>query len=215
MGHPFLVSAMGTVRGLGIRFVDEGGRSGFGLGRLGLDADGDDEVVGRGGADVLEAVEDVGGGEDDVAGAGGLGDAVVEVLELTGADEEQLGVGVTVRGVRHLAGGEEGLVDLEELARGKGAGEDRAAGAAVGGVLDGERGVGEDDGLGELAVGAGGGGGLGGGLDLGGGLGGEAGRAEGGEGREGDTEIATVEIFHGRHGTHRGGRLSAGDAGAA
>ncbi len=156
-------------------------------------------------------MEDVGGGEDDVARASGLGDAVVEELELAGADEEQLGVAVTVRGVRHLAGGEEGLVDLDELARGEGAGEDLAAGAAVGVGLDGERGVGEDDGLGELAIRTGGGDGLGGGL----GFGGEAYGAESGEGREGDTEIATIQIFHGRHGTHRRGRLSGGSSGGS
>jgi len=142
------------------------------LGFFGLGADSDDEVAGFGGAGVFEAVGDVGGGEDDVAGAGGLGDAVVEELELAGADEEQLGVAVMVGRVGHLAGGQGGLVDLDELAGGEGAGEDGAGGAAVGVVLNGELAVGEDDGLGELAVGAGGG--ARGGVGLG--FGGEAGR---------------------------------------
>jgi hypothetical protein len=178
------------------------------LGFLGLDADGDDEVVGRGSAGILETVEDVGGGEDDIARAGGLGDAVVEELKLARADEQQLGVGVAMRRVRHLAGGEHGLVNLDELARGEGAGEDMAAAAAVGVVGDGERVVGEDDGLGELAVRARGGSGRWGGLGLGGEAAGDG--AESREGGEGNTEITTSQIFHGGDSTQRRGRLSGG-----
>ena len=119
-----------------------------------LHTDGDDEVACGGGADVFETVHYVGCGEDDSAGADGFGLAVVDELEVAFADEEELGVAVFVGRMWHLAGGERGLVDFDELTGGEGAGHDLAAGASVGVLFDGECVEGEDDGFGELAVGA-------------------------------------------------------------
>ena len=126
-----------------------------------LDADGDDEVAGSGGAYVFEAVHDVGGSEDDSAGADGFGLAVVDELDVAFADEDEFGVAVLVGRMRHLSRGKRGLVDFDELAGGEGSGENLAAGASVGVLFDGELIVGEDDRFGELAIGACSGAGLG------------------------------------------------------
>jgi len=153
---------------------------------FGLYADRDDEVAGHGGADVLQAVHDVGRGKDHVARAGGNWGAVVDELEVALADEQELGVAVFVGWVGHLAGGEEGLVDLDELSCGKRAGEDLTAAAAVGVVFYGKLAVTEDDGLRELAIGTG----RRTSLRLG------HNAAESREGGQGNTEITAIDIFH-------------------
>ena len=81
---------------------------------------------------VFQAMHHVGGCEDDAARAYWFGFAVVEVFEVSGLDEENLGVGMLVGRVRHLAGGQHRLVDLEVLAGLDDSGHDRALFATVG-----------------------------------------------------------------------------------
>jgi hypothetical protein len=166
------------------RTSDEGG-SGFA-------ADGDDEVVGGGFADVFESVEGVGGGEEDAAGADAFELAVVVELDGALADHDEFGVDVTVGRVGHVAGEEGGLVELDGLAGGENAAGD-GAGFAVGGgddgeVLEAEGALGGKDGV------TGGAGRGGDGHDAGECrfLGFGRGRSEGGDRGQGDAEVAAV-----------------------
>jgi hypothetical protein len=98
-----------------------------------------DEVVRGSIADVFQAVQDAGRGEDDAAR---FDQAVLEVtcdLQSAIADQEKLGVRMAVRWVRHLAGRERGLVHFDILARSEIAVDHRPGLAAVRGRLWRER----------------------------------------------------------------------------
>ena len=116
-------------------------------GGFGVGSDGDDEVVGGGGAGVAEAVEFAGGGVGDSAGAEVFGLAFEDELEGAFADEHEFGMDVAVGGVGHLAGEEGGFVEFDDFAGGEAAAEDGAGGGAAGGVAEGEFVVFEDAGV--------------------------------------------------------------------
>jgi len=88
------------------------------LGDGALNPNRNDEVTGRTGAHVLEAMQDGRRGENDIASMHNSTLAITINLQLTIADQQQFGVGVAMRRVGHLAGWQHCLVYLDELACG-------------------------------------------------------------------------------------------------
>ena len=73
-----------------------------------------------------------GGSEDNPTGLNEAALTIAVYFKFALADEEEFGVGVAMRLVRHLTGRQGGFVDFDELPGGESAVDDGAAGSSVG-----------------------------------------------------------------------------------